>query len=251
MAWVYHNKPPMGWPLDLSEPINTGLVNYWYMPEGSGGQVFSLLGKNTGIFQGNTHYVPGAFGSSAIFAAGSDAIIFESNPIPTGDATMFMWIYPTQYVTSPRLATDDRFIFFISSSTSKISYTSDGSTIVTGEVVSLNEIHLVAFSRTAAGVANVYLDGVLSSAADQDSGVVAAGPDPLWLGNSDGLNRDYIGRIEAAGAYNRILTASEHALLYRFPFYGFLNPDEIPVLDQYYAVAPAGIVVLRRRIEAA
>jgi hypothetical protein len=44
--------------------------------------------------------------------------------------------------------------------------------------------------------------------------------------------------------YNHALSASKRALLYQFPFYGFMNPDEIPVLDQYYTVGvgAAGIM---------
>ncbi|HDZ13414.1 hypothetical protein LCGC14_0622040 [marine sediment metagenome] len=257
MAWVYHNKPPMGWPLDLSEPINDGLVGYWYMPEGSGNIVNDLSGNgNTGTFVANAHFVPGKLGPAVNLDGTGDAISLGNIAILNGVSafTISIWVKKGEqpFTTSRHIISkdgggDDTFRLF-SGTTDRISFFvnttgGEGLTLDNADttITDLNWHHIVAI-YTGANL-NVYLDNILSVEQPAITGTVVATAHDFTIGaRSGGSSQVWLGDIDHAMIFNRALSASEIALLYQFPFYGFLNPDEIPVLDQYYDIAVGTIL---------
>jgi len=69
----------------------------------------------------------------------------------------------------------------------KMQFSSDGATFVTSatDSIKLNSLTFVCVTRTAAGIANFYVDGVLSGSADQDSGTPENGTSNVFIGNND------------------------------------------------------------------
>jgi len=68
-------KPTRGIQLNRTHPLARGLMAYWLMNEGSGSKVFDFSGNgNTGTLQGDTHFVPGRFGSALYFDGTGDYV---------------------------------------------------------------------------------------------------------------------------------------------------------------------------------
>jgi len=260
MAWTYHNKPPMGWPLDLSEPINDGIAGYWLLNEGSGNKVFDLSGNgyHSTSFTSSPLWKPGKYGSSLWFDDTDDHINFADILGAQTDRTIEALIY-LDNVTSDHCiiskadsaGNTGSWTFFFddvgsqSSNTDRVAFISFLSSnaaewpwIETSQLVANRWYHIAVVQRQGVSL-DIYVNGVSDKSWSQNetgtSALVAAGEN-VMIGEVGFGGDDFGGNIEFVRFWNRALSASEIALLYRFPFYGFLNPDEEAVLDQYYSV---------------
>jgi hypothetical protein len=72
----------------------------------------------------------------------------------------------------------------------------------------------VVATRDAAGLANIYLNGVLSGTADQTSGTPVAGTTNVQIGNNSSLVNTFDGYIDDVRIYNRVLTVAEINRIY-------------------------------------
>lgn len=194
------------------------LEGAWDMSLGATGrQLLDFSGNgNTGTISGAT-WQSNFLGSSLLFSAGTNIITFASDPIGTDACSLWMWIYPTSFPLYPFLAFNDAMWFYIDHTDSnKLWFSSNGSDFAANKpIITANALHMVGFTRTAAGVANVYLDGVLSGSADFDSGTPVPAQDTFVVGNHHDFNRDFIGGIVEIGVAKRVLSASEMNLLYQ------------------------------------
>jgi hypothetical protein len=68
---------------------------------------------------------------------------------------------------------------------------------------------IVGLTRTAAGVANHYINGVLSGPANQNSGTPAAATTALCLGNSSPRTRTFHGEIAEIITFSKVLTLDQ------------------------------------------
>jgi len=258
----------MGTTIDITHLLSD-FVAFWPFCEGSGGIVNDLSGGNTGTCTG-TIWVPGKYGSALDFSGGGsdDKVDCGKNVGTVGAKTLTLLVYvkfdslPTGGASQVHLAgrywgdNTHRVIAcrIVDSTTARL-VTCDGVDEKYDDVtISLaTDIWYCMVWTYSAGVGNFYLDGInqgsfsglhsqLNSPATSSS--FTLGVDSTGFGDLDG-------QIDHAMVYNRALSASEIALLHREPFYGFMNPDEMPVLDQYYAAPPVGIPILRRRRESA
>ena len=240
MAWVYHNKPPMGWPLDLSEPINEGIVGYWYMPEGSGNIVQDLSGNgNVGTFVGTINWAAGRNGP-AIDIAGIADYVDVSVSLGT-TFTIIADIFPVEMDAYGGIVTfDNTHGLFYQEASDKITYFL-GTDHFSDTVIPHDAWSRIALVRKETAI-SFYLNGV----PDGTDTITNTAFTAEYIG-SDNSAEDYKGKMGYVYIFNRALSASEIALLYQFPFYGFLNPDEIPMLDQYYTVTAGGIMTPNTR----
>ena len=256
MAWVYHNKPPMGWPLDLSEPINDGIVGYWLLNEGSGNKVFDLSGNgNTGtILGGDVIWAPGKFGSALSFpgtagdyidcGTGLGSILGSSNEgistsmwfktnrteVPTNDGLYYLGTFAGAQGEFAAVIFNDTILLLVDR-------------LQKGNIAFTDTTSWHHYVSTYDGVrAKQYLDNVLVTNIAYSAVLDFTNLKTIIGGYFDDGIFTFDGLIDDVLIYNRALSASKIALLYQFPFYGFLNPDEIPVLDQYYTVAVGTIL---------
>ena len=102
-----HVKPPLGIPIDPSNPLAKGLVGYWPMNEGTGNIVQDLSGNgNDGDIGINLAWGYGKFGSDIDFAGtdnddDSDNVIdFPGITVIPGDFTLAHWqmVPPTAWM---------------------------------------------------------------------------------------------------------------------------------------------------------
>jgi hypothetical protein len=89
----------------------------------------------------------------------------------------------------------------------------DGSTFVdSGNVIDYGtDFYHLAFTSTSAGVTNLYINGILSGAADQDAGTPATATTNDFIGNNNTGSRTIDGRILEIQGYDTILTTEQIA----------------------------------------
>ena len=245
-GWPYLHKPPMGWPLDY----DTDLVpdaGFWPMLVGSGNKVFDLSGNgNTGTLQEHTHFVPGKFGSALDFdGAGDDSVSTGSPIVPIGDYTLLAWIKLNvrdgEYVISQYAAAQSgRLVFGIEDTRT---YVRHGGVDDAGSQVNTDQWYQIALTRSGSTLI-YYLNSIvdpgfsITNATDNTYQGVNTTIGALEVG-SNPLD----GQIDHVMIYNRALSASEIALLYRKPFCMFRDPAEmILAAAGQTAAPPVGII---------
>jgi len=229
-------KPIRGIRINKSHPLARGLVGYWLLNEGTGSKIFDLSGNgNTGTLQGDTHFVPGKFGSALDFDGTGDYVdIPISNSLNmTGDIFVSYWLY---YRTVASNNYDGRVIYPYSSGNGyeilHYIYTSGNFKIIPKRDYSTTEmyyktterpngfdtwVHIgVLFNGTAKN-ATIYINGQKDTGNYEETidgvGNLVADFTSIRIGypNFDCL-------IDHIMIFNRALSASEIALLYREPF---------------------------------
>jgi len=85
-------KPTRGAVLDKSHPLARGIVGCWLFNEATGEKVCDLSGySNDGTLNGDTHFVPGKFGSALDFDGDGDYIDINVGTVPE-PWTALAWI---------------------------------------------------------------------------------------------------------------------------------------------------------------
>lgn len=111
-----------------------------------------------------------------------------------------------------------KLIVAIDNTNARISVTSDGegTTVYSGNTAWVADtFNMLTVTRTAAGVANIYINGYLSGTADQASGTPASGTTNVFIGNRSAADRTFDGDLSLAVALNGIVTAREAYYLYK------------------------------------
>lgn len=256
MGWSYYNKPPLGWPIDWDSPLTKGLVGYWLMNEGGGSKVFDSSGNgNMGTLVADTHFVAGKFGGSALNFDGTgdyvDLIYNSSLSFGTGDFTLSAWIYPhtvSSYIVifGKDVVGERDWDFGLGSQSGKLVFY-DGQTdisIHSNAVLSANSWQQVIATRSGTTL-TLYVDAKVQGVGTSEGNFTET--NDIYIGAREyaGYEQYFDGIMDQLRIFNRALTASEIAQLYREPFAVFKDPDEIPILDQYYTVeGAAGIMTL-------
>ena len=229
-------KPIRGIRINKSHPLARGLVGYWLLNEGTGSKIFDLSGNgNTGTLQGDTHFVPGKFGSALDFDGTGDYVdIPVSNSLNmTGDIFVSYWLY---YRTVASNNYDGRVIYPYSSGNGyeilHYIYTSGNFKIIPKRDYSTRDLSYktterpigfdtwvnigVLFNGTAKN-ATIYINGQKDTGNYEEAidgvGNLVADFTSIRIGypNFDCL-------VDNVMIFNRALSASEIALLFRCPF---------------------------------
>jgi len=223
-------KPTRGICLNRSHPLSRGLVGLWLFNEGSGRRVFDLSGNgNTGTFVGDTAWVAGKFGSATSYDGTGDYINAGNKPtlnLPNS-LSFIAWIYPkdltgSHFLIERRTGSGLDLAYAIYTNGDKFEvFRYDGSayTITSTTALNLNQWNFVAFSTDTVS----YLMQINRT---QEGAVYTN------KGNTSPTGSTYIGRSTAGSPneryfnglldnmmlYNRALSASGIAQLYREPF---------------------------------
>lgn len=209
-------------------PLSEGLSGFWLMNERVGNTVFDLSGNHRpGTLNGPT-WVAGKYGPALLFApASNNRVGFDTEIIGAGDCSIVALINPaTIGETTGRIVDNGSSIFFCGT-TNRLGFTSNGATTTAysaNNAVPYNVWSHVVVTRRALAASsetNFYVNGVLNGTPNANSGLPVAGINILRLGTNQALNRDYDGMIEFVYLYNRVLSASIVAQLYRDPFVMF------------------------------
>ena len=252
-------KPPVG---SIVTPDFVGyknLVGYWLMNEGGGNKVFDLSGNaNHGAFVGDTHFVPGKFGSCLSFDGDDDVNCGVIIPelIDKTALSASMWIYipsggnANQRFFRYRRGTTTNFITFEKlNATLRIGFqnldiTSDDVQEFNWFLNRYDQWNHLAFTWDGSTL-TLYANSI-----ELGTATVEGSFDDLGDERDVELGDTLQGQIDNVTVWNCALTASEIAQLYVNPFRGIGERRGRAELIGYVAAA-ADIAVLRRRIEAA
>jgi hypothetical protein len=244
------DKPLLGEDVYLSPGIADGLVGSWSMNEGTGNKIFDLSGNgNTGTFQNDTLFISGKYGPAIDADGVGDYVSFDkalsfSNP---NTLSIVVWVnVKTSTGRETILGHDNEASVVqleVNSSDQSIDILIPGVFVAqTGNgVFTVGQLHQFVYTRsgTGAGTHAIYVDGI-----SQTLGTDAA-DNFSQPANSPELFRRAAGSQEAAASisqlyvYNRALTASEIALLYREPFIMF-ERETIELWAGALGAPPAG-----------
>ncbi len=246
-------KPMLGQQINWGDPISKGLVASWLMNEGSGNQVADLSGNgNRGTLAENTLWTGGKFGPCLHFDGAGDYVdcgSFPAGNFGTADFSIVVWAKCQEsgsvdvFVAKGNVAagdvilykttTADRFIFYADAGVISLGVTK------TGLVGNWIQLAAVRSGSNAYLYANAILIGTDTSAAANISN-----PHNLCIGGSEtGTTNPFIGEIDNVRIWNRALSASEIAQLYREPFAMFYDTD-IWWLYSPPAAGPGGQVII-------
>ena len=139
----------------------------------------------------------------------------------TGDKSFIAWIKPYGLGEGGfgRIFNNSKLLMWIEAAGSFaiLKARSDGSTVVQSAsgVISASHIWwLIILTRTASGVSNFYVNGILSGTADQAGGTPVAGTTNILIGNSNGNDRTFYGLINQNRIEDSILTAQTVMQIY-------------------------------------
>lgn len=277
MGWNYHNKPPLGWPMDEAIAEQLGFVGYWLNGAGST-IVDSTKYRTPGTFNNaNLLWVPGKSGSavdlpggltdyihipaaarfsfagdkpfSLIIRAKADAFdglndinwLFTKDGKDVGTTWHREWVLRT---------TAGKVLFMLREGDNADSIQRICNTALsTGQYYDIVATYDGSKARTGL---KIHIDGVRKDDTDAGSATYAgmtAGPQRVIIGDwdldADASDYNWNGQVEYAGICNRELTASEAMRIHREPYYMFQDLDEIALLGGYQVAA--GIPIFRRR----
>ncbi len=217
---------PINKTLNTSQP--SSLIGYWTF---DGKNFVNNIVDSSG--QGHTGYlknfaatssviVPGKVGQALSFDGVDDYVdVGASDWLGTGDLTISAWIYPKSHGENGNGSIIDNrklvFGMYDTAGANTIVISSDADATyaksANGSVPFNKWTHVIA-TRSSSGVANLYVNGVLSGSANQNSGTPAAGSLGVQIGNTIITSRTWDGYIDDLKVFNKILTASEARLLY-------------------------------------
>lgn len=227
-------------------PLAIGLLGCWMMNEGSGLIIQDLSGWNRkGTLVGPT-WGTGKYGSTLSFAPASNQYVEipAGEIIGAGNCSIVALIKPASIGESAGRIVDNGKSLLCCSSVNRVGFSSNGA--VTNIYSANNAVPYGVWSHVAAtrealsasSRANLYVNGVRSGTANQNSGFPVVGTATLKIGSNPSFIRDFDGQIEFVYIYNRELSASEIALLYREPFAMFdrkqIWPSGAPAGHPYY-----------------
>lgn len=223
-------KPPLGTQLDWSDPINRGLVGCWLMNEGAGTIVNDLSGNgHVGAFSGNTAWTAGKYGAAISTADQSaDRIVVPGNAVGLDGfsaCTILFWARNNattctvaQYLMDKSGAGPCPYgIYFDAAEQFVVKFVNAAAGV--GHAIRYASVntdwHLFGAWWDGVNVNTIY-DGVFGKSAAL-AGPMYASAHNVELCGSGGTSA-YNGQVSHVMMYNRALTPSEIARLYREPF---------------------------------
>ena len=137
----------------------------------------------------------------------------------TGDKSFIAWIKPYSFGENGfgRIFENGKTNLSTGWTDDNLLFTSDGAVSLIESAVSsivLGLWQLAIVTRTSAGIANIYINGILSGSANQDSGTPVAGTTNLFIGNRSANDRTFYGPQAQNRIENGILSSQEVMQVY-------------------------------------
>jgi hypothetical protein len=248
-----YTKPMLGRQVNKGHQLGD-FVGAWFMLEGAGNKVYDISGNNhIGTFSAGAaspRWTSGLFGPAINFDGGDNidcgtSIIAAGQVVMSGQWTALCWAK-----TDDNSQSLDMLDFGdlaghvglgITSATGDLKIVSGGETPNDGSDFNNDTWYQAVFMHDGTDLI-AYLNGVF------DYSVTPTGSNwqsatEFHIGSRLGLDAQWLGDIDHVIVWNRLLTASEIAQLYREPFCMF--KEDLPVSMMYsYAAAPSGQVIL-------
>lgn len=163
--------------------------------------------------------VSGWIGSGLSFDGDESLINLGSDWISDSACSISAWIYPITIGEGAGgvILTNDKLILRLQNGTPHLLFTSDGATNVqsANDSIELGRWQHILVTRSAAGLTNFYINGVLSGTADQNSGVpTGVGAGDIIIGNFSDESACFYGTIDEVHIYNIELSRIQAESIY-------------------------------------
>ena len=239
----FQQKPMLGVPIDPTRQLGDP-VGAWFFNEGSGNIANDLSGN------GNVGTIPSGFtwqagdAGLAILSDGANGSyisipVAAGSPLDvgvTGKMTVIVRIFPTSTSGTDSIFARDRDIWCLTFFDESIGFRvgTANTTLMTGAGVKKpNEWQTLAITYdNDTGDAHLYMDGVLVKSDLGNAENIASTDHAWWFAEDprDGTGAPYMGMYSYIQVYNRVLSASEIALLYQEPFV-MMEKDDIAMMN--------------------
>jgi len=252
-----HQKPSLGLQINRGHPLARGLVGCWLFNEGSGNKVFDLSGNGNHLdtITGTVNWSSGKYGSCLYFPSAGQHHIATSKNVPLslqGDASVSVvsWVKRTKNAYDDiicawgaRSADDMFWLALVSTDEVRLAFYGDDLTTTTSPISANQWYQIVATYDAVSNLQTIYVDGqYVTSRSTGDAETFVASP--FYVGGFSGYNTCFDGGyIDNILVYNRALSASEIALLYREPFCMF-EQDNVALYYQEPPPAGGGQVIM-------
>lgn len=132
-----------------------------------------------------------------------------------GDKTFAVWIKVRTLGESStgRIIDGTKFIFSVYNNSVLVTSNAFGSSVAPSFISYFGQWANIVVTRTASGITNFYVNGVLNGAANQNSGTPEASS-VLYIGENSGGTRAFDGKIASVKIYNGILSTQEITQMY-------------------------------------
>ena len=222
-------KPMLGLQPRWENPLTKGLVGFWLMNEGAGGTVFDLSGNgNNGTFATDPTWSPGKFGSALNFGGTAGVNLGSPLVAATGSFTALAWVYQktntySSIISQYRADEGGRSIFIMWHTDGEFRAVINGGAADVSFSASLLTWYQIGITRNSAGGLVLYVNGVAVDTGSDAGGIEQDANTFIGSDATDTFPSTSI--IDHAAIYNRALSTSEIAELYRNPFGRFrFNP---------------------------
>ncbi len=239
-----------------------GLVDAWNLGNVVNNTVIGVKGRIGTIAGATIGSTP--LGKGLIFDGVNDNVDCGADLLGTGAITIEGWIRrDAGAVVFGRLIDNGNTMLYEDSGNFYYRFSSNAGVNVAISAIgswAVGRVVHIAVTRTAAGVANIYINGQLSGAADQNSGVPVAAATNMYIGNRAVPDRPWTGPMLLLDIYNRILTDQEirnnylraKTALWRTEYgVAVSSADEGGQIGQFISGTPfqCGDAVVRARVE--
>ena len=228
-------KPNLGVPINWSNPLSKGLVGCWLMNEGGGNIIADLSGNGRNGSVVNALWSPGKYGTTLAFDDSGDYV-------DLGRASWVDYLPEISIVASvknnnvSKVGTNDYIVdkwtnwncFYLAwDATEKFHFevrtNTAGGVSVQSSVRDGTIQHHLAGTYDGANI-RLYVNGELDGGPKAQTGTVRSAVNNLYISSSvNSATTSWDGIIDYVFIYNRALSASEIAELYRNPF-GIFQP---------------------------
>ena len=235
MSDFLYQKPLLGTPLDLSNPINQGLVGCWMFNEAGGMKAYDLSGKNN---HGSLIYFafpstsasgwhPGRTGSTLSFDGADDYVVIAHNPtLNVYSITMEAWVYRNTSTVDERMIVNKESSYEMQIGNISNSGQDHFEIAIkpnwvwkNGGFVPLEEWTHVAVTWDQ-NILRTYINGENTYSYDLTNGPVSDTTNILKIGARTESSAYFKGLIDEVRIYNRALSAQEISQLYLTPYAG-------------------------------
>lgn len=203
----------------IKEQLADNIVRHWRFRDG---HTYDLSSNDAGqlIVAGNTpQWVSTRVGYGVKFDKINSRFDAGTDPIGTGAMTCVVIANPRSSGenNTGRIFDNGKCVFYVTP-TNRLGFSSNFSTFInsgTNGVYFDDTFYNLAVTRTAAGVANFYVNGSLSGTANQSSGTPAAATTNLFLGASSAGASTFHGSFIELIIFDTVLTATQIGTLYQ------------------------------------
>ena len=240
----FPNDPPSPPTLALEsgESINTGLIGWWALTDGSGTTATDIAGANDGTLTSGVSWVNGSIGTASEYpSSGGEYVSTGLDLVGESAVTISAWIRNDgsssgnnfgKIVTQSHSGNFDTYIR--KSTNTSLAFDINSTTVfaTNSDIPAIGTWFHVCFVWEQSVTQAIYVNGVLSNSGTADGSVIGSTTHNVFIGGTSAATRPWDGGIQNVRIWNRALSSLEVQGLHETPWIGS-NYTDVEVLYNY------------------